>query len=489
VYSSFRRPLPHNHSLSLVSRRTLKTRHAALAAALRAGSRSGAARPCRSICMLQAERCTLARTPHCLPTPCGPRARLARSRPAMIEGRPAAPLRASAASRAAAQRRCASQWCGALRRRALPPLAPSLCRHSAAGGYPPWLRSAAGGRGLHRCPGARRGAAASAYAARPQLLRSRGLGRPDRPGGRGRRQQPHARLALGVAVDLQHLRAARAAWRAWDASAAARQAPDTGRSAGPAPAGRPRRQAAGGRASQVAARVCAKPIPTLLGGARACGTAFSTPEDIPTSMRHTRPLHSQLAPPSCRASARAHASARAPQHVPSKFEAPLCPLAHVFTSTLPRCPATIRRTARTRGAHETPQATQPGARRPRSSATGRSGLSPPPSQHLARPPERPTGTPWARAGGATCGVWPTTSCRAPSISSVPCSALHTRRRSSCVVNFSRPNCAPPRSPLGAGAGERPACGAGPGCRGRAARPRCCGLRHAARARAGLQRAQ
>ena len=29
------------------------------------------------------------------------------------------------------------------------------------------------------------------------------------------------------------------------------------------------------------------------------GTALSTPRDIPTSMRHTRPLHSQFAPPSC----------------------------------------------------------------------------------------------------------------------------------------------------------------------------------------------
>ena len=44
-----------------------------------------------------------------------------------------------------------------------------------------------------------------------------------------------------------------------------------------------------------------------------------------------------------------------------------------------------------------------------------------------------------------CGVWPMTSCRAPTISSVPCSAWHTRRRSSCVVNFSRPNYAPSRT--------------------------------------------
>lgn len=31
-----------------------------------------------------------------------------------------------------------------------------------------------------------------------------------------------------------------------------------------------------------------------------CGMALRTPEDMPTSIRHTRPLHSQLAPPSCK---------------------------------------------------------------------------------------------------------------------------------------------------------------------------------------------
>jgi len=154
-----------------------------------------------------------------------------------------------------AQRRCASQWCGALRRRALP-----RCRPHYAATAPPRVahrrpKSAAGVRELHRCPGACGGAAASAYAARPQLLRSRGLGRPDRPGGRGRRQQPHARLALGVAVDLKHLHAApRRLARHARTRFAARRAPNTAHNAGPAPAGHPRQpSAAGGRARQVAA--------------------------------------------------------------------------------------------------------------------------------------------------------------------------------------------------------------------------------------------
>ena len=377
-----------------------------------------------------------------------------------------------------AQRRCASQWCGALRRRALP-----RCRPHYAATAPPRVahrrpKSAAGGRctaaPLHgRCTAAPARAAARRRQHMPHgrscCAAAASGAQTDPAGAAGVSSRTHASPSALLSISST-CTPRRAASRATHAHASQPGALPTRRTTQaqrpPATRASPQPQGAGPARWPPA---CHNPNLTLLGGARAWGTAFSTPEDMPTSMRQTRPLHSQLAPPSCRTSARARASARAPpRSIGVCGRTPLaCSSLHVHALESAATAQPLPNARHAQGAHWR------GQRRAR-----------PPGASLEHT---------ARASGATCGVCPTTSCRAPSISSVPCSALHTRRRSSCVVNFSRPNCARPRATRsGGGAGGRPpACRAGPDRRGRAARPqhRRCGLGYGAHAHAGLQRAQ
>ncbi len=218
-----------------------------------------------------------------------------------------------------AQRRCASQWCGALRRRALP-----RCRPHYAATAPP--------RVAHRRP---KSAAGGRCTAAP--LHGRCTAAPARAAARRRQHMPHGRSCCAAAASGAQTDPAgaagvssrthaspsalllisstcaprRAASRATHAHASQPGALPTRRTAQaqrpPATRASPQPQGAGPARWPPA---CHNPTLTLLGGARAWGTAFSTPEDMPTSMRQTRPLHSQLAPPSCRARARARQLAR-----------------------------------------------------------------------------------------------------------------------------------------------------------------------------------